>query len=1302
MLTQLHSYKLVVLVICCCWILPLKSISQQRHTHYENDYDTSCIRFKGTKPTIRLQRSKNVTPTAKTTLAGKEIYWPNDLTNTPEVSLDRSYQTTNFIIFWGNKAGLNPKEASDPVLRFDPVDVGNQLEFLYDKYVNQFRWLDDSTGNISRYKMIIIINETWDNGKWKGYAFGGSYDDIIGAMWVAPAAAGPRSLGLSHELAHSFQAQTIAENRDVGFNDEASGFFWEKHAEYVVSRTYPDIYQNGARMLHFVGGHYHFNSVRKHYEDINLLHFLEDRYGPEINFRVWREANSVTDENPLEVYRRILNLSPTAFADLIGAYQQKVVFFDYLQEYGDEVRKFVWEGELEKTYVPRHFTLLEPQGDNIYKVLPAMSPQDYARNIVQLNATDAINTDGELCMNFYGYPNGSAGGVSFRFSFIATSDKGETLRYSAVHAANENQEVQVTFRVNPNEKVYLVVTAIPTVHHRYAWEIGFPKTYRYPWQVQLSGAIPFVDHHDGVDGAPHPNGGGFVASTATVAPSVYVGPNATVLGNSILNDNVRLEDQAVASNANLSGNIQLRDASIAINSIATGDIVVEDCGVIWWLGDVKGNMRIGGDGSAKPDCTQGYYRQEPHPNNGRTLCDGLTSHPSNDDINPVPQPRVFTTEICEEGTCELTIANIATEAQLQTSHVSPWESLPSITNGIIPQNSQDRTGGAYGNWDGEANYNTWNWVELSWDTIVDINQVDVYWFDDNGGIKIPSEANVSYWNSKEWVDIGIISTISDAWNTINGLSIKTTKIRYNMISERATGILEVNVYGSRTRSCNDGDACTVFDTLDEMCECKGVFLDSDNDSICDADDNTDGDCTLGTTMNIANQSQLQTSHVSPWENLPSITNGIIPQNSQDRTGGAYGNWDGEANYNTWNWVELSWDTIVDINQVDVYWFDDNGGIKIPNEANVSYWNSKEWVVIGDISTLPSAWNTINSLSIKTTKIRYQMISERATGILEVNVYGRTTSSCDDGDACTVYDTFNEQCECIGVFLDSDNDSICDADDDTDGNCSLGATCDDGDACTVNDVYDANCNCAGTFADADNDSICDADDDTDGNCSLGATCDDGDACTVNDVYDANCNCAGTFADADNDSICDADDDTDGNCSLGATCDDGDACTIDDTYGQNCRCQGIFMDSDNDSICDADDDTDGDCSLGVSCDDDDECTINDAYDANCNCTGELLDTNFNQICDLDEGILSTPDQGDDALQLKVRMYPNPTRGMVYLETKTLIDQITVYDLMGKKLQLASTQKQVDLSILPNGIYIIAIVKEHQRLFYKITKE
>lgn len=190
----------------------------------------------------------------------------------------------------------------------------------------------------------------------------------------------------------------------------------------------------------------------------------------------------------------------------------------------------------------------------------------------------------------------------------------------------------------------------------------------------------------------------------------------------------------------------------------------------------------------------------------------------------------------------------------------------------------------------------------------------------------------------------------------------------------------------------------------------------------------------------------------------------------------------------------------------------------------------------------------------------------------------------DTDADGVCD-LNDLCELGDDHIDVDADGLPDACDD----CVPGMACDDGDPCTLYDTYqviNGSCGCSGQPAgDYDADGICDAidpcdlgpnniDEDEDGYpdacdpCVVGAACDDGNPNTANDVVSWNnqwpqgvplppgvepCGCAGTpctgAADSDGDGVCNVNDQCPG--SNDALDDDGDGVPngCDQCPGQN---------------------------------------------------------------------------------------------------------------------------------------------------------
>ena len=269
------------------------------------------------------------------------------------------------------------------------------------------------------------------------------------------------------------------------------------------------------------------------------------------------------------------------------------------------------------------------------------------------------------------------------------------------------------------------------------------------------------------------------------------------------------------------------------------------------------------------------------------------------------------------------------------------------------------------------------------------------------------------------------------------------------------------------------------------------------------------------------------------------------------------------------------------------------------------------------------------------------------------------SSCDDGDANTMGETYQDSCFCGGgvpifdcpdlqanelddcflstdmcqlgividcecvqfgdTLIDVNGDGICDDDD----ICEVGSPCDDGIECTTNDSISVNCLCVGIpLPDADEDGLCDALDLCPEGPPPGSFCDDGDPTTSGERIQENCTCnvgdgssgsGGGGSDGGGSGGSNGGGDslvTPGpipDCierlkNIGDSCYDGDDCTINDQVQSDCSCAGTFIDSDADGICDMDDKNCPNGTVGAKCNDGDSSTKNDRIQPDCNCIGE----------------------------------------------------------------------------------------------------
>jgi len=300
-------------------------------------------------------------------------------------------------------------------------------------------------------------------------------------------------------------------------------------------------------------------------------------------------------------------------------------------------------------------------------------------------------------------------------------------------------------------------------------------------------------------------------------------------------------------------------------------------------------------------------------------------------------------------------------------------------------------------------------------------------------------------------------------------------------------------------ACNDNNACTTGEIYDSNCNCSGGILsDIDFDGVCDANDPSPNDPCIPNNCPVCEEITLTVT----FDNYPEENSWAIFDNNSVNiaSGGTYNN---VPDGSTAAFVNCLLPGCYDLEFYDLR----NDGIccRYGNGA-FNLTNS-----YGEILGSGSEFNDVIVINFCLDNTQCDTAGE----------------PCDDGDACTTGEIYNGTCDCVsGIIIDSDNDGICDSNDDCDNfdDNLIGTACDDGDLCTAGETYNTNCECSGgVFADDDNDGICNGYD----ICSnlndnlIGTICDDGDVCTAGEKYDINCNCSGgTFTDADNDGICDA--------------------------------------------------------------------------------------------------------------------------------------------------------------------------------------
>lgn len=399
---------------------------------------------------------------------------------------------------------------------------------------------------------------------------GGNYmgvDDRFGWSCQFPGFINP------HELVHGWDVQT----------GNMAGNYWESHANFP--QTYLGIYQTIPLLTMESSG---FPCMgRTYYHDRLMFEHLAQTpdYGPMFIAKLWYDGPTRRSDAPYpwHTFQRINPFPDRTLADEYTRMAMRNITVDF-QTFAEAAEgpgntpfgndglvspvnryKKIFDDHMnnpERTLRRWARVLLRPiaHDPGWWRVPKEQAPQQLGWNICPLSCSP-----GEVTATLAGYGD-AARGADWRAGFVGVAADG-----SPVYGDIFRPGTTARFHVSEGMKeLSLVVCGTPTK----ILEIPMTGDFRsfeqrqFPYKVKLTGCEPIdvlVADAPTEPGAPHANGGGFVAQTAKVDATAYVGPKARVLGKAEVRGNARIEDQAV-----------VRDAIVQDEAVVSGHALVHE------------------------------------------------------------------------------------------------------------------------------------------------------------------------------------------------------------------------------------------------------------------------------------------------------------------------------------------------------------------------------------------------------------------------------------------------------------------------------------------------------------------------------------------------------------------------------------------------------------------------------------------------------------------------------------------------------------------------------------------------------
>ncbi len=443
------------------------------------------------------------------------IWAESDPDNEYTWSLSRSKETDNVIILWDKNWGdTNPSDAAT-LNRVDIDDLSEKCEEFFQLECDSLGFVDPETSNLSKYKVMVLLNWSESSADWVCY--GGGYDYQVPALWLNAATCKPVGSAVAHEVGHSFHYMCYSEDSNHGTDSSCeTGFhsavgngatIWETTANWQALQSYPD--EMFTESYHYDVFNKSHNLAFSHewhrYQSYMFLYYLNYVYGDiKTVANVWNHPmTKVRDFNQVLIDWK--NLTTPELYRLHFDFALHAVTWDL----------DVWS-PYRSNYIGNFQYYCVKNGTRSYQVAYASAPQSTGFNVIPLQVPEAgtevtaaitglaskselllgdpaLYLDGNTQWSESGLTTYNATSVmrNFNAGFVALKSNGEreyfTVDSLLCHGRGVATDSISMVVPSGTSKLWMVVAPSPGTYVQHKWDEDYTNDDQWPYRFQLVG-----------------------------------------------------------------------------------------------------------------------------------------------------------------------------------------------------------------------------------------------------------------------------------------------------------------------------------------------------------------------------------------------------------------------------------------------------------------------------------------------------------------------------------------------------------------------------------------------------------------------------------------------------------------------------------------------------------------------------------------------------------------------------------------------------------------------------------------------